>query len=38
VIRIFHQSQDLLKDVANCDVYEWDIAEKDLKDLKAIIN
>lgn len=38
VIRIFHQSQNLLKDVANCDVYEWNILDKDLKDLKAIIN
>ena len=38
VIRIFHEQQNVLKDIANCDVYEWDIKDKDLRDLKAIIN
>ncbi len=38
VIRIFHEQQNVLKDIANCDVYEWNIKDKDLKDLKAIIN
>jgi len=38
VIRIFHESQNILKDIANCDVYEWEIHKKDLDDLKALIS
>jgi broad specificity phosphatase PhoE len=38
VIRIFHQASDQLKDVANCDIYEWQIDETDLSNLKAAIN
>ena len=37
ITRIFHEPQDLLKDIANCDVYEWEIHKKDLDDLKALI-
>lgn len=37
VIRIFHEPQNILKDIANCDVYEWEISEKDIKDIKALI-
>ncbi|MBI3231517.1 MAG: histidine phosphatase family protein [Candidatus Doudnabacteria bacterium] len=37
VIRIFHETQNVLKDIANCDVYEWEIHDKDIKDLKALI-
>ncbi|MEK7618503.1 MAG: histidine phosphatase family protein [Patescibacteria group bacterium] len=38
VIRVFHETQNVLKDIANCDVYEWGIHQKDLDDLKALIN
>lgn len=38
VVRIFHEPQNVLKDIANCDVYEWEIHKKDIDDLKALIN
>lgn len=38
VVRIFHEPQNVLKDIANCDVYEWEIHKKDTDDLKALIN
>lgn len=38
VIRIFHEPQNVLKDIANCDVYEWEIHKKDLDDIKALVN
>lgn len=37
VIRIFHEPQNILKDIANCDVYEWEIHDKDLKEIKSLL-
>lgn len=37
VVRIFHEPLNILKDIANCDVYEWEIQNKDINDLKALV-
>lgn len=37
ITRIFHESQNILKDISNCDVYEWEIHNKDIADLKALV-
>ena len=37
IVRIYHEPQNILKDIANCDVYEWEVRTKDLEDLKALV-
>jgi broad specificity phosphatase PhoE len=37
IVRIYHEPQNILKDIANCDVYEWEVHKKDMDDLKALV-
>lgn len=37
VIRIFHEPQNILKDIANCDVYEWTISKKDIDEIQTLL-
>ena len=37
VVRIYHRGENPLKDIANCDIYEWEVHKKDLDELKSLI-